>query len=154
MSNYHKSKSEKIIQGTYRTDREKKIPDPRGAINDIPDIPDILDHTIYGIGIWNEAVEFLIERKFLHLVDLSILTAYCLELNTYFESRDYLVKNGLTFQMKNGISKQRFEVRIAKDSLDRAIAIGKQFYLNPLSRSRIADFAHEEGDELSNLLGG
>ena len=84
----------------------------------------------------------LSNKKMLHLVDLSLITAYCNEMALYIETELILKENGRIDEFFNEdgelIKRQgKPEQKIANDALNKALKIAVQFGLTPSARTRI-----------------
>jgi len=77
----------------------------------------------------------------LHSVDLGMLSSYCREMGIYFEMVEQLKAGQVerTYDKDGRLraSKLKPEVKIARDSLDRAIKLAVQFGFTPSSRASI-----------------
>jgi len=96
-----------------------------------------------GLIEWEIITGELHSKKMLHLVDLSIIAAYCNEMALYIETEKILLLNGRIDEFYNDegmlIRRQgKPEQKIAKDSLATALKIAAQFGLTPSARTRIS----------------
>jgi P27 family predicted phage terminase small subunit len=85
----------------------------------------------------------LLAKKMLHLVDLSLLTAYSNEMALYIETEKTLKTTGRIDEFYNEdgqlIRRQaKPEQKISNDALAKALKLAVQFGLTPSARTRIA----------------
>tara|TARA_R110000803_G_scaffold209612_1_gene279582 strand:+ start:241 stop:705 length:465 start_codon:yes stop_codon:yes gene_type:complete len=95
----------------------------------------------------------LSNKKMLHLVDLSLITAYCNEMAIYIEMESGLKLTGRIDEFYNDegslIKRQsKPEQKIANDALNKALKIAVQFGLTPSARTRI----NAAPDETENVF--
>ena len=95
----------------------------------------------------------LSNKKMLHLVDLSLVTAYCNEIAIYIEMENSLKQTGRIdeFYSEDGLLTRRQakpEQKIANDSLNKALKLAVQFGLTPSARTRI----NAPADETDNIF--
>ena len=87
--------------------------------------------------------EELYAKKMLHLVDLSLLTAYSNEMALYIETEKILRQSGRIDEFYNEdgqlIRRQaKPEQKIANDAINKALKLAVQFGLTPSARTRIS----------------
>ena len=137
MANYPKSKEEKLRSGTYRPDREKTKHHDPFALDYYPDPPETFKKHSIESNVWKDSVKDLVDRGILYKLDLLMLDMYCRLVGLAFGEYQYLEKNGNTYTTSRGTIRERPQVKIANNFLASANKLGKQFYLDPLSRSRL-----------------
>lgn len=140
----------KILKGTDRKDRILENEMIVSEAISMPDAPSFLNE--FGIVEWQKVTNELANLSMLHSVDLGMLASYCREMGTYFEMVE-LIKGGQVERTydKDGLlraSKLKPEVKIARDSLDRAIKLAVQFGFTPSSRASIPQ--PEKAKEIKN----
>jgi P27 family predicted phage terminase small subunit len=107
----------------------------------IPDAPIQLNE--YGKREYEIVCTELHSKKMLHLVDLSLVTAYANEMGLYVEMEQKLKTHGRIdefYNDENQLTKRQAkpEQRIANDALAKALKIACQFGLTPSARTRIS----------------
>lgn len=140
----------KKLSGTNRKVRELENEMEVAHVICMPDAPSFLNQ--FGHDEWQKVTNQLANLSMLHEVDLGMLAAYCREMGIYIEMVE-LLKAGQVERTydKDGIlraSKLRPEVKIARDSLDRAIKLAVQFGFTPSSRASIPQ--PEQIEEVKN----
>ncbi len=106
----------------------------------IPDAPMLLND--YGQREFEIVCAELHSKRMLHLVDLSLVTAYANEMGLYVEMEQKLKQVGRIDEFYNedgALTKRQAkpEQRIANDALAKALKIACQFGLTPSARTRI-----------------
>jgi P27 family predicted phage terminase small subunit len=126
-----KSKTQKILEGTYRSDRDKTMADRQGKILSPPLPPDNLS----GIAskIWNQSALYLTRNQVLHESDLPLLEVYCLAYANYHRLTLYLNDNGETYT-NGGLIKLRPEAKLRLQEFDQVTKLAGYFYLTPKAR--------------------
>jgi P27 family predicted phage terminase small subunit len=130
----------KKAQGTLVKSRTLENEMEVEQINFLPEAPDYLND--FGKLEWGSVAGELLQKNMLHLVDLSLLSAYCNEMGTYLECSEKIKKEGAVERTydKDGrlrASKTKPEVAMARNALDRALKIAVQFGFTPSSRASI-----------------
>lgn len=157
-----KPTDQKKAAGTLRKSRtfadELKF-DPLSAT---PAAPEFLGE--YGRIEWDRVVPQLQARGILTETDLSVLTAYCLEMQSYYEDRN-LIKSGkvekfLECENQGGGTYYTVHPAVASGNkhLTAALKIATEFGLTPSSRTRISVGKAKDEDPdkqtLLRLIGG
>ena len=96
----------------------------------------------FGLKEYEIVCNELHSKRMLHLVDLSLVTAYANEMGLYIEMEEKLKKVGRIdefFNEDGNLTKRQTKVeqRIANDALAKALKIACQFGLTPSARTRI-----------------
>jgi len=91
-------------------------------------------------------------KKMLHLVDLSLLTAYANEMALYIETERLLRQHGRIDEFYNEdgqlIRRQsKPEQKISNDALNKALKIAVQFGVTPSARTRI-----QQPEQIENVF--
>lgn len=140
----------KIQKGTYRKDRDI---DPKKAMyvhgGTVPDPPDILDDV--GKKEWIRICAELNKLGLLADLDISLLTAYCIEISTYFECKRIIKEKTYIYIIKDGKGKTKYiqqipHVSIGNKALTNAIQLASNFFIMPASRTKISMNAKEKDD--------
>ena len=152
MANYHKNKDDKMRQGTFRPDREKTRSNDPLALDYCPDVPHRLKESKIGSNFWETATRFLVDHRLLHSVDLDLLEALCITLQSYWDLQEFIRINGNTYTTSRGAVHDYPQVKMAKEDLNMVLKLCKLFYLDPLSRSRLPGITNEEQDDLDRIL--
>ena len=141
----------KELQGTLQKCRTLEDEMEVAEVDSLPPAPMYLNN--YGAIEWERITNQLYDINMLHTVDLALITAYCREMGTYLELAHTLNGTDLVERTyKDGVlrsSKPRPELRIMRESLDRALKIATQFGLTPSARASIqgAPKPKQESDE-------
>lgn len=129
----------KKMKGTDRKDRELENEMIVSHVISMPDPPLFLNE--FGAAEWHKVTNELANLSMLHSVDLGMLSSYCREMGIYFEMVEELKAGQVerTYDKDGRLraSKLKPEVKIARDSLDRAIKLAVQFGFTPSSRASI-----------------
>jgi P27 family predicted phage terminase small subunit len=130
----------KRMSGTDQPCRVNENEMTVSVLAEIPEPPFFLNE--YGTREFQIVCAELHAKKMLHLVDLSLVTAYANEMGQYFEMEDILKKAGRIdefYNEDNQLTRRQAkpEQKIANDSLSKALKIACQFGLTPSSRTRI-----------------
>lgn len=130
----------KVLEGTYRNDRVQSnevLPD---LLASIPGPPE-------GLGDWGQR-EWHTVCRWLHTVgnlaatDLSLIAAYCNEVDNYWSYDAHVKKSGAVVAIKNKdglvvkVQKSPY-TSLRKESLGEALKIAGQFGFTPSARSRL-----------------
>jgi P27 family predicted phage terminase small subunit len=104
--------------------------------------------------VWNELVPQLEAANLLDRADSLTLEALCILVATARYARNQIESTGYTTKhRKTGVDVVSPWVRIERDSWKQAIAIGEQFGLSPMARTRLG-LAVLKGRSLLNELKG
>jgi P27 family predicted phage terminase small subunit len=126
-----KSKNQKILEGTYRPDRDKGMADRQGKLLNPPPPPE--DLSGLASKIWNQTAVYLTRNKVLHQSDLHLLEIYCLAYANYHRLTLYLNDNGETYT-NGGLIKLRPEAKLRLQEFDQVTKLASYFYLTPKAR--------------------
>ena len=153
-----KPKSLKVLQGTYRNDREEKNIPQTKKVTEVPKpFPWICNS---GKKVFRAIVNDLVESGILSEIDLHALNAACHEFGKYMDYEKYIKKEGrykiVTKTTSTGdlytVEELRPEVKLSKDALKAAHEQFKVFGLNPLDRSKLhIPDKNKEKDKEPNL---
>ena len=133
-----------ILKKLAGTDQPCRINDNEMQVSRLVNIPKApIKLNDYGAKEFEIICMELHAKKMLHLVDLSLVTAYANEMGLYVEMENLLKQNGRIdeFYNEDGQLIRRTvkpEQRIATDSLNKALKIACQFGLTPSARTRIS----------------
>ena len=140
----------KKLKGTNRKERELENEMQVTHVICMPDAPSFLN--AFGAEEWHKVTNQLADLSMLHEVDLGMLGAYCREMGIYIEMVEMLKAGQVerTYDKDGRLrgSKLRPEVKIARDSLDRAIKLAVQFGFTPSARASIPQ--PEQIEEVKN----
>ena len=130
----------KELAGTAQPCRVKPNEMQVSNLANIPEPPYYLTDT--GKNEFNIICSELLNKRMLHLVDLSLVTSYCNEMALYIETETTLKTTGRIdefFNEEGELSRRQAkpEQKIANDALNKALKIAVQFGLTPAARSRI-----------------
>jgi P27 family predicted phage terminase small subunit len=143
----------KLVQGTFRTDRFLENEMMPSTIDHPPSAPSVL--SALAKKEWNSVCQELISLGMLHRVDLGLLSAYCIEMASYLEESKLIKKEGsvITIQGKMGEYKmQNPRIGIKNTALKNAQALANQFGFTPSARTRINAVPKDDTDPLAALL--
>jgi P27 family predicted phage terminase small subunit len=124
----------KRITGTYRPKAVKK-PFPVELAN-FDELPVELNGNDAAVIVWERYKPHL-EKIGIAAVDLPMVAAFCIEFSTNLSCKAELAKTGYTYTAANGIPTPRPEVRIARDSFDRAVRLAAKFGLVLSDRQKL-----------------
>jgi len=120
----------RILPNEMEVSRLVNIPNPPMHLSD------------QGLKEWDVITMELHSKQMLHLVDLSLVAAYCNEMALYIETERTLLKGRIDeFYNEEGILIRRLakpEQKISKDALAAALKLAAQFGLTPSARTRIS----------------
>ena len=134
----------KKIEGTFRKDRAPKNEiQPTIALNS--GAPAELNE--WGAAIWNDIYGEYERIGLITKVDLSALTALCIEWGKYQEANDIIAAQGM--QIEEPIYSQKGELvgsktvvnpllKVASDSLKNYVRLCGEFGITPASRARVS----------------
>lgn len=130
----------KVLEGTYRPDRAHPNEVSPELLAQIPNPPD-------GLGDWGQR-EWHTVCRWLHTVgnlaatDLSLIAAYCNEIDNYWSYDGHVKKSGAIIAIKNKdglvvkVQKNPYAA-LRKDSLGEALRLASQFGFTPAARTRL-----------------
>ncbi|CCH54473.1 phiRv1 phage protein [Fibrisoma limi BUZ 3] len=134
-----KPTSVKVLEGTYRADRAVTDEVPPELLAEIPDPPE-------GLGEWGQR-EWHVVTRWLHSVgnlaatDLSLVAAYCNEVDNYWSYDASVKKMGAVVPFKKGgelVKLQRNPYTVLRtDALTNALRLAGQFGFTPSARARL-----------------
>ena len=129
----------KKLQGTLTPGRYLENEMQVAAAEEIPSAPVYLNEKAK--LEWQIVATELYHKNMLHLVDMSLLSAYCNEIGIYLEASEYINEHGTVERTyrhgKMYSSKIRPEAKVARDALANAIKLATQFGFTPSSRASI-----------------
>ena len=132
-----------ILKRMAGTDQPCRVNENEMQVSRLANIPDAPMHlSEYGQREYEIVCTELHSKKMLHLVDLSLVTAYANEMGLYVEMEQKLKNIGRIDEFYNedgALTKRQAkpEQRIANDALAKALKIACQFGLTPSARTRI-----------------
>lgn len=136
-----KPRALKLLQGTFRPDRDAGMPDP-DPITVVPKAPSHL--TTVAKREWRRVCGQLIELGVLTDLDLAALEGYCSAYGRAVEADRALKKGGLTMLSPQGFI-ARPEVAIARTAWAEARRFAQEFGITPASRTRVAPAGKKNG---------
>lgn len=130
----NKPKSLKILEGTYRKDRDHGVLEFE-KIDEIPKPPTHL--STIGKKIFKEITDILISVKILESIDIHTVVMLCEELATYYEMTRK-IKKVKSYTYRNGANNlvKRPELAIRNEALKNATSIMAQLGLTPSMRQK------------------
>jgi P27 family predicted phage terminase small subunit len=135
-----KPTKDKKAKGTHRSNRSYYDELQYDLTQEIPPPPTVLDE--FGKREWDIIMPQLKARGVLSVTDHSIILAYCLEMQTYFEARCDIKREGKYLKSVNkrgGVSYAvNPNVSIGDKAISNAIRIATEFGFSPSSRTRIS----------------
>lgn len=126
------------------TDQPCRVLDNEMTVSILANIPDPpFDLSAQAEREYYIICQELHSKKMLHLVDLSLITAYSNEMALYIETEKVLRQHGRIDEFYNEdgqlIRRQsKPEQKISNDALSKALKIAVQFGITPSSRTRIS----------------
>ena len=136
-----KPRALKLLQGTFRPDRDAGMPDP-APITATPKPPANL--TTIAKREWRRVCGQLIELGVLTELDLAALEGYCSAYGRAVEADRGLKKHGLTMLSPQGYI-ARPEVAISRTAWAEARRFAQEFGITPASRTRVAPAGQKPG---------
>ncbi len=134
-----KPTDQKKAAGTWRADRNFADELTFDPLTETPNAPEFLGD--YGKQEWDRVVTQLKARGVLTETDLSLVTAYCLEMQEYYADRD-AVKKEKYITLTNKAGEEYLTAHPAVNSgnkhLANALKIAVEFGFTPSSRTRIS----------------
>lgn len=108
-----------------------------------PEPPEVLDET--GKVEWVRVCNELYKRGLLNDIDLSLLTAYCMEISTYYECKRIIQQKSYIYPIKDEDGKVKYlqqipHVGIGNKALLNAIKLAKNFFITPGARVKLSAF--------------
>ena len=140
----------KVVQGTFRPDREPKNPailEPQA-----PKPPKGMSQP--GRACWRRIVPKLVAARILTELDRELLAAYCECWAMYWDLKTIVHKEGYTTTTHKGNVIQHPLVGSMNKMLDSLIRLGREFGLTPASRSRIEALPEPPTDPTAEFLFG
>lgn len=106
----------------------------------VPDPPGILDDI--GKTEWIRVCNELHKHGMLAEIDLNMLTAYCLEIMTYFECKAIIKEKTYIYAIKDEKGKVKYlqqipHVSIGNKALVNAMQLARNFFIMPAARTKI-----------------
>jgi P27 family predicted phage terminase small subunit len=150
-----KSREEKLAQGTYRADRDRKSPQyaPGAAC------PSYLSKEAR--QEWKRVHPMLEQAGVLQAIDQSLLASYCQMFGHWKKSEEDIAKNGLVIMVSSQTRTGRTEKPVQNPAVRNSIQFHKammatatKFGINPLDRPRIVpqDDDNDEQDLLQRFI--
>ena len=131
---------DKKAKGTYRKDRAFEDEVEFTVVDGQIEPPTILEGK--GKEEWQRIVPELISRGIFNITDITMITAYCLEVQTYNDAKESIKKEGVyqTLTNKGGSEYQAINpnVMVANKALANFVRIATEFGFTPSSRTRIS----------------
>jgi P27 family predicted phage terminase small subunit len=150
-----KPRDQKKKAGTLRKDRSFADEMVFDSLTDKPKAPEFLG--AYGQAEWDRVVTQLYARWILSETDLTLVQAYCFEMEQYYEDRDVTKTEGKYSPMTNKAGEMYLAVHPAVNAgnkhLANALRIATEFGLTPSSRTRISvGKAKDENPKKAKLM--
>ena len=143
----------KELQGTLQPCRQIANEMQVSEVVELPAAPSYFDE--FAQKEWDVTTSELSSIKMLHIVDLSILSAYCFEIGTYHRIMDEMggkfTERTYDKDGKLRASKIAPQYKIAQAALQNAMKIATQFGFTPSSRASLSmpDQEEEKTDEFN-----
>jgi P27 family predicted phage terminase small subunit len=135
-----KPRDQKKAAGTLRKDRNFADELMFDSLDKQPEAPEFLGQ--YGKKEWDRVITQLYTRGILSETDLSIVAAYCFEMEQYYEDRDIVKREGKYQTLTNKADQDYLATHPAVNAgnkhLANALRIAVEFGLTPSSRTRIS----------------
>jgi P27 family predicted phage terminase small subunit len=136
-----KPSDQKKKAGTYRKDRNFADELVFDSLENKPEAPKFLGE--YGKAEWDRVITQLYARGILSETDLTLVTAYCLEMQNYYEDRELVKQMSDKYtETKNKAGAVYISVHPAVNAGNRhlanALRVAVEFGLTPSSRTRIS----------------
>lgn len=137
------------------TDRKRPVKTVKGLqLQQVPKIPRKWPKKQR--DLFSSCCQSLIERNLLFAGDLEMLIMYCKETYTYFTlweqvGDEYMITGSMGQMVTNPL------IKIANQSLQNAIKLGKEFGFSPYSKRLVGEGIineEEEIDPIAKLMGG
>jgi P27 family predicted phage terminase small subunit len=140
----------KVVQGTFRKDREAKSP-----VNVEPKAPKPpKGMSQLGLACWRRMVPKLVAARVLTELDRELLAAFCECWAMYWGLKAVVDEEGWTWVSANGNIRVHPAVGAMKMMLDNVVRLGREFGLTPASRSRIEALPESPTDPTAEFLFG
>jgi P27 family predicted phage terminase small subunit len=130
----------KVLEGTYRPDRATANEPQPDILAQVPDPPKGMGK--WGVQEWLTVCHWLQGIGALASTDLSLIAAYCNEIDQYWEFDKKLKKEGAVLKFYNPAG-DLYKVQahpyagLRKASLDNALKLAGQFGFTPAARARL-----------------
>jgi P27 family predicted phage terminase small subunit len=153
MARPRKPTATKILQGTFRKDRETQDPTPR-EVDEVRAAPSHLGK--HGKRLWRDLAGDMVELGMVTVLDWATLELCCSSYDQYLEAKDLVYKpvNKATGKPKGRTLGEYMEhgnwqeLRIMNQSFDRYMAAAKILGLSPTARKNI-DIQKPKDHEIS-----
>ena len=136
----------KELQGTLQPCRQIPNEMQVAEVVELPAAPNYFDE--FAQKEWDVTTTELSRIKMLHIVDLSILSAYCFEIGTYHRIMDEMdgkfTERTYDKDGKLRASKIAPQYKIAQAALQNAIKLASKFGFSPADRASLSMPAQEE----------
>ena len=148
MARRRKSKTAKIVQGTFRPDRDGDRTEPK--IDPVKD-PAALVRPVWldddAIECWDYTLPIMIRMGTITVADRQHFIDYCLMVSTLYAAQKDIDENGLTVMGAAGIKKNP-AVTIRDEAVKQIRLHAADLGLTPASRAALnANAPHEPSDE-------
>ena len=134
-----KTKAEKIITGTYRSDRDvppDSVPLTYGRLNEVPDPSDRLDE--HAAEVFNEITGLLLIAGLLERADIRILEILSSEISRYWSNVRGLEAEGEIVTLPNGYKKKNERCQLVREILRGVTDLAAEFGLTVGARCKIS----------------
>ncbi len=125
----------KVLQGTYRADRDGDLKDQLQFPSYVPNAPDHLSKE--GLVEWGRISTILYEAGLLTKIDRAALAAYCQSYGRWVEAEYHLKDTGLVIQTTNGNVIQNPLVGISNQAMEHMRKFLTEFGMTPASRAKV-----------------
>jgi len=140
----------KVVQGTFRKDRE-----PRSPVDLEPGTPGPPDGmSRAALACWERITPKLVQARVLTELDREMLAAYCECWATYWELKVIVQEEGYTTMGSRGNLRPHPAVGVMTTMLDNVIRLAREFGLTPASRCRIEVLPESPTDPTAEFLFG
>ncbi|RUP37059.1 MAG: phage terminase small subunit P27 family [Acinetobacter sp.] len=102
------------------------------SIAEIPSCPAIIG--AHGKREWGVVWEYLVEYGIAATIDVSIIIAYCIEVDTYYSSTEQINNEGLSLINDKGAVMANPLISIRNMALKNLIKIASEYGFTPISR--------------------
>ena len=130
----------KELQGTIRKCREEENEMQVAQVVEMPEAPSFLNDD--GAREWALVTNELANIKMLHLTDLSILSAYCHEMGTYYKIAKELGGNYTerTYDKDGKLRASKISplYKVMQNALQNAIKLASKFGFTPSDRASLS----------------
>lgn len=152
-----KTKETKILNGTYRKDRNGGIfaPDKFDNGSSFPMAPPRLNEL--GAKVWALACEELWRKGILYTMDLPQLEIYCFAMQSFWQAQDHIDKYGAVYEHTNRVGEtalmQNPWVNVKMKDWEIINRLSAKFGMTPIDRNKLdAPEQPNEDDPLSKIL--